>query len=122
MKSERFYGTSVVHDLIPKLDYNLFDIDSEHDEFITLVFSPDPVTLNPQSDVAFMMSSADEGFKDFVREKLLRPNGSANAVLADSVEESEVLVKPNIMTANQYYNYVREYVTSLGDNVNKSDT
>lgn len=98
-------------------DYNKVEMSLDQRSFYELVFSPDPVTGNPTSDIQYMLSGSDEGFKQYIREKLMQsvPSGS----LVDDVEVSEALVKRNLVTENEFLSYAREYV--LNNFVNKSD-
>lgn len=84
--------------------------DLESLKFIRLVFAPDPDTGNPVSDVRYMLSGTDEGFKQFVKDKLFR--AGAPAVLADDPDEALAIVKPNAMTEDQYLSFMNVYVRS----------
>lgn len=87
------------------------EIDEDNVKFCQLVFSPDPLTGNPQSEVAYMLSGADEGFKAFLKEKLF--NAIPEGQLAETSDEAESLVKKNIYTQEQFANVCREYVTRM---------
>lgn len=82
--------------------------DPEQVKFIKLVFAPDPETKNPCSDVSYMLTGTDEGFKQFVKQKLFQPG--AEVPLADSADEALHLVKPNMVTEDQFLSYMNEYV------------
>lgn len=91
-----------------RADLELVCLDEEQQQFNQLVFAPDPVTGNPTSVVAFMLSGADEGFKQYVKDKLLKavPNGS----MADSAEEAMDCIKPNCVSIEQYHEFMQDYV------------
>ena len=82
--------------------------DPEQVKFTKLVFAPDPETKNPCSDVSYMLTGTDEGFKQFVKQKLFQPG--AEVPLADSADEALQFVKPNMVTEDQFLTYLNDYV------------
>lgn len=82
--------------------------DPEQVKFTKLVFAPDPETGNPCSDVSYMLTGTDEGFKQFVKQKLFQPG--AEVPLAESADEALQLVKPNMVSEDQYLKFMNEYV------------
>lgn len=93
--------------------------DLESLKFTRLVFAPDPDTGNPVSDVRYMLSGTDEGFKQYVKEKLFR--AGAPTVLADDPDQALAVVKPNAMTEDQYLSFMNEYVRSQMIQQNEDD-
>lgn len=85
-------------------------VDPEMEKFQSLVFAPDPLTGNPTSDVHYLLYGTDEGFKQFVKQRLFTP-GTSGAVAA-TAEEAEKFVKPNVMTREQYLSFMKEYAVS----------
>lgn len=85
-------------------------VDPEMEKFQSLVFAPDPLTGNPTSDVHYLLYGTDEGFKQYVKQRLFTP-GSFGAV-ASTAEEAEKFVKPNVVTREQYLSFMKDYVTS----------
>ena len=97
------------HSMDPSPGVVVFPVaDPEQVKFIKLVFAPDPETKNPCSDVSYMLTGTDEGFKQFVKQKLFQPG--AEVPLADSADEALHLVKPNMVTEDQFLSYMNEYV------------
>ena len=82
--------------------------DPEQVKFTKLVFAPDPETKNPCSDVSYMLTGTDEGFKQFVKQKLFQPG--PEVPLAESADEALQFVKPNMVTEDQFLTYLNEYV------------
>lgn len=90
---------------------DVFDVSDDVKRLQELVFSPDPNTCNPSSDVAYMLSGSDPAFQQFLKDRLFRPQG--NSLLADSPDEAAALVHKNLMTSEEYASAVRDYVVSL---------
>lgn len=82
--------------------------DVEMEKFQSLVFAPDPITGNPISDVSYLLYGTDEGFKQYVKQRLFAPGSSG--VLAPTAEEAEKFVKPNVMTRDEYLTMMNDYV------------
>ena len=111
MKVSHFYRKKDFDSFNPY--FNTVDVeDPETKRLQELVFCPDPETGNPRSDVSYLMTGADEGFKAFIKEKLLQP-GVNQGLLADTPDEAMQFVKPSIMSSEQYYNEMRNYVTKM---------
>ena len=79
-----------------------------------IVFAPDPLTGNPTCDIAYLMSSGDDGFKEYVKNMLFKDN--PNGAMADDPEESAALVRKNMMTYGDYEEMLRNYVINKQDN------
>lgn len=94
-----------------KNDFNFAEIDKENEEFLQMVFKPDPVTKNPTSEIAYMLSGADEGFKQFLKDRLF--NAVPQGALADDPDEAAALVKHNLMTQEEFANVTRDYVVNM---------
>lgn len=84
--------------------------DAEMEKFQSLVFAPDPITGNPISDVSYLLYGTDEGFKQYVKQRLFAPGSPG--LLAPTAEEAEKFVKPNVMTREQYLTMMNDYVYS----------
>ena len=82
--------------------------DPEQVKFTKLVFAPDPETKNPCSDVSYLLTGTDEGFKQFVKQKLFQ--SGADVPLADSADEALQFVKPNLITEDQFLTLMNDYV------------
>ena len=106
-----FIGSNYPTDLYNQYSDNRVISDIEQEKFYQLVFSPDPETGNPCSDVRYLLKGTDEGFKQFIKDKLFKANPEVE--LAETAEEAELLLKKNIMTSEQYAEYVKEYVTNM---------
>lgn len=115
MNPKHFYvadfSDRVKSDFNPSICVPPIDLDEENKSFTALVYAQDPITYDIRSDIGFMMSSADEGFKQYVREHLLSP--TPVGALADTSDEAESLVRKNLMTSEQFYSYARDYVANL---------
>lgn len=93
-----------------KNDIDFFDLQDDLKRLQTMVFSPDPNTGNPCSEIAILLSGSDPAFQQFIKDKLMQPQ--ASGLLADSADEAAALVHKNLMTSEQYANYVCEYVVN----------
>lgn len=103
-------------DEVAVCDFNPYDgcevvADVEQAKFYKLVFAPDPETGNPCSDVSYLLSGTDDGFKQYIKEKLFQPNPSG--AMAEDSEVAEAMIKPNILTSSAYAEYAKEYVSNM---------
>lgn len=73
-----------------------------------IVFALDPLTGNPTSDISYLISSGDEGFKEYIKNILFKDN--PQGVMAETPEEAAALVKKSMMTFSDYEKSLREYV------------
>lgn len=98
-------------EVVNKNTLDMIVFDEENLKFCQLVFSPDPLTGNPTSEVAYMLSGSDEGFKQFLKDKLF--NAIPQGPLADNPDEAMQLVKKNAYTQDQFVDICKQYVISL---------
>lgn len=103
-----FYNHNRVSEPVNQYQTDVVRADVEMEKFQSLVFAPDPITGNPISDVSYLLYGTDEGFKQYVKQRLFAP-GSSGA-LASTAEEAEKFVKPNVMTRDQYLIMMNDYV------------
>lgn len=94
-----------------KNDYNFYEMDEENLKFCQMVFSADPLTGNPQSEIAYMLSGSDEGFKQFIKDKLFNPIPQGS--LAEDADTAMQLVHKNAYTQEQFSEICRDYVTNM---------
>lgn len=94
-----------------KNDYNIIDMDEDNLKFCQMVFSSDPLTGNPQSEIAYMLSGSDEGFKQFLKDKLFNPIPEGS--LAEDADTAMQLVHKNVYTQEQFAEICRDYVTNM---------
>lgn len=97
--------------LFKPLDVQFIPLDEETSQLQKLVFAGDSTTGNPVSDVTYLLSGADEGFKQFIKDKLL--SAQPQMPMAETADEAQQLVRHNLMTASQYEEYCRDYVIRL---------
>lgn len=100
-----------------KNELDCYPPSEELEKLQVMVFSPDPLTGNPTSDIAVLLHGSDDGFKQFIKEKLLNPIPQSS--LAESSDEAMQLVRKNLQTNEQYYESVNEYVKN--QLISKSD-
>lgn len=114
MRIEDFYR-DVNADVVRfnKNDFGLIELDPEQLKFTKLVFAPDPLTGNPNSEISYILHGEDPQFQQWIKEKLFMPTLQANAHLAGTAEEAEALVKKNMCTPAQFECIVRDYVTNM---------
>lgn len=103
-----FYNHNRVSKPVNQYQSDVVRADVEMEKFQSLVFAPDPITGNPISDVSYLMYGTDEGFKQYVKQRLFSPGSPG--VLAPTAEEAEMFVKPNVMTRDQYLTMMHDYV------------
>lgn len=108
VNKEHFKPVAKEATTLNKNDFDCYPPSEELEKLQVMVFSPDPLTGNPTSDVAVLLHGSDDGFKQFIKEKLLHP--VSQSALADSSEEALQLVHKNLQTNEQYYDAVNEYV------------
>lgn len=112
-RASDFYSTL---DIVDNEVFNQYDgqevvADVEQARFYQLVFEPDVETGNPRSDVSYLLTGHDEGFKQYIKDNLFKPNPQGS--LADTPDEAEVLIKPNLMTAEMYAQAAKDYVVNM---------
>lgn len=110
MNRKYFLSTRNESKPVNKNDFRLVALDEEQQNFTKIVFAPSPETGNPMSAIAYMMSSQDEGFKNYVRENLL--SAVTDGSMADSPEEAMDVVKANLVTPESYLDFMESYVKS----------
>lgn len=111
---EDFYKGFKLEEKSEAVNKNSLDMivyDEDNLKFCQMVFSPDPLTGNPTSEIAYMLSGSDEGFKQFLKDKLF--NAIPQGTLADTPEEAMQLVKKNVYTQEQFADICKQYVISL---------
>lgn len=105
------YDPAIYEEAPNKNDLNLVEFDEDNLKFCQMVFSPDPVTGNPMSEVAYMLSGADDGFKQYLKDKLFTPVPQGS--LADNPDEAMALVKKASYTPEQYNDAIHDYVLNM---------
>lgn len=99
----RDYGRPVIED-VPKAD-------SDFERICKIIFKPDEITGNPSSEVLYVLKGADDGFKNFIKENLMKP--LSQSAFAESSDVALDLVKRNLDTADQYQELLSSYVTNM---------
>lgn len=69
------------------------------------------MTGNPQSEIAYMLSGSDDGFKQFLKDKLFNPIPEGS--LAEDSDTAMELVHKNAYTQEQFTGICRDYVTNM---------
>lgn len=108
MNIKNFLSTRNKSDDFNKNDFRLVALDEEQKSFVQIVFAPSPETGNPVSAVAYMMSSSDEGFKNYVRENLL--SAVTDGSMAENADDALAVVKANLVTSEEYLDFMSAYV------------
>lgn len=112
-RASDFYSTldTVDNDFFNQYDGQEVVADVEQARFYQLVFECDVETGNPRSDVSYLLTGHDEGFKQYIKDNLFKPNPQGS--LADTPEEAEALIKPNLMTAEMFASAAKDYVVNM---------
>lgn len=72
-----------------------------------IVFAPG-IDGNPTPDIAFYLSCGDDGFKEYMKNMLLKEH--QGEVVSDDPDVAAQLVKSNLMTYKEYFKHIDDYV------------
>lgn len=97
-----YVHTEVIEDVEPVRD--------EKDQIMRLIFAPDPLTGNPRCDLGYVLTGADEGFSQFIKENLMVKQPE---IVGSEVEsESFDLSKRHLEDLSEYRQRIEEYLNT----------
>lgn len=91
-----------------KLNFEEIPVEeSELSRLSKIVFAPG-VDGNPTSDISFYLSCGDDGFKEYMKNMLLKEH--EGTVVSDDPETAGQTVKKNLWTYKEYFNQMDNYI------------
>lgn len=82
-------------------------IDDDVNRLSRIVFAPG-ADGNPTSDISYYLSCGDEGFREYMKNMLLKEHDGT--IVSDDSELAGAVVRKNLQTYQEYVNHIDSYI------------